>query len=101
MRRLATLASALVLFAAARFPMIDWLVFYPTPLLADPPSGVEERWIRTADGLDIHAWYATHPAASTSVVWSHGNGGNIGDRASVLIALAGRGLDVLAYDYRG
>jgi fermentation-respiration switch protein FrsA (DUF1100 family) len=101
MRRLATLAAALLLFAAARFPMIDRFVFYPTPLLADPPRGVEERWIRTADGLDIHAWYATHPAASTSVVWSHGNGGNIGDRASVLVALAERGLDVLAYDYRG
>jgi fermentation-respiration switch protein FrsA (DUF1100 family) len=101
MRRRATLASALMVFAVACPPMIDQFVFFPAPLLANPPRGVEERWIRTADGIDIHAWYATHPKARTSVVWSHGNGGNIGDRASLLIALAGRGLDVLAYDYRG
>lgn len=43
------------------------------------------------------------PAASAAptLVWSHGNGGNIADRADVLLALAARGLDVLAYDYRG
>jgi uncharacterized protein len=101
MRRPATLASALLLFAAACSPMIDRFVFFPGPLLTNPPRGVEERWIRTADGFDIHAWYATHPKARTSVVWSHGNAGSIGDRASLLIALAGQGLDVLAYDYRG
>jgi fermentation-respiration switch protein FrsA (DUF1100 family) len=101
MPRLATLASALMLFAVACSPMIDQFVFFPSPLLANPPRGVEERWIRSADGFDIHAWYATHPKARTSVVWSHGNGGNIGDRASLLSALARRGLDVLAYDYRG
>ena len=101
MRALAKLAPALMLFAAARSPMIDRFVFFPAPLLADPPPGVEERWIRTADGVDIHAWYATHRDAKASVVWSHGNGGSIGERGWLLVALAARGLDVLAYDYRG
>src|SRR5262245_30683174 len=101
MRPLATLAPAVLLLAAARSAMIDRFVFFPTPLLANPPRGVEERWIRTADGFDIHAWYATHPGAKTSVVWSHGNGGSIGERAALLVALAARGIDVLAYDYRG
>ncbi len=91
----------MLLFLALRDPMINRLVFFPDRLSHDPPPGVQERWIRTADGLRIHAWYATHPQARASVVWSHGNGGNIGDRASLLVALAARGLDVLAYDYRG
>jgi fermentation-respiration switch protein FrsA (DUF1100 family) len=101
MQWLATLASALLFFAAACSRMIDHFVFFPDPLLAGPPRGVEDRWFRTADGVDIHAWYATHPGARTSVVWSHGNAGNIGNRVSLLVALAERGLDVLAYDYRG
>ncbi len=103
MRRLAAIFSGLLLAAAlvSRPAMIERLVFFPDPIVGDPPPGVEERWIRAADGVRLHAWQATHQQADTSVVWSHGNGGNIADRASVIVALAARGLDVLAYDYRG
>src|SRR5262245_31287236 len=101
MRRLAVFASGLLLFLALRGPMIDRFVFFPERHSRNPPPGVEERWIRTADGLRIHAWYAAHPQARASVIWSHGNGGNIADRGSLLVELAARGLDVLAYDYRG
>ena len=81
--------------------MIDRLVFFPDPFVGDPPSGVEERWITTSDGVRLHAWYAPHPEATASLVWSHGNGGNIDGRGDVLVALAARGFNVLAYDYRG
>jgi fermentation-respiration switch protein FrsA (DUF1100 family) len=36
-----------------------------------------------------------------TLVWSHGNGGNVACRGDVLEGLAARGLGVLAYDYRG
>jgi pimeloyl-ACP methyl ester carboxylesterase len=103
MRRLATIFSGLLLAAAlvSRPAMIERLVFFPDRIVGDPPPGVQERWIRTADGIRLHAWQATHPQAHTSVVWSHGNGGNIAYRASIIVALAAHGLDVLAYDYRG
>ncbi len=103
MRRLAAILSGLLLAAAflSGSAVIERFVFFPDPLVGDPPPGVTERWIRTADGVHLHAWQATHPQARTSVVWSHGNGGNIADRAPVLVALAARGLDLLAYDYRG
>jgi fermentation-respiration switch protein FrsA (DUF1100 family) len=81
--------------------MIDRLVFFPDPLVGDPPAGAEERWITTSDGVRIHAWYATHPRAVASLVWSHGNGGNIDGRGDVAVALAARGFNVLLYDYRG
>ena len=35
------------------------------------------------------------------LLWSHGNAGNIDSRRALLLALAARGLGVLAYDYRG
>jgi alpha-beta hydrolase superfamily lysophospholipase len=70
-----------------------------------PPPGVEERWINTADGVRIHAWYARASrratSGSTTLLWAHGNGVSIARRPDVLEALAARGLDVLAFDYRG
>ena len=81
--------------------MIDRLVFFPDPFVGDPPPGVEERWITTADGVRLHAWYAAPAGAAASLVWSHGNGGNIDGRGEVLVALAAHGFNVLAYDYRG
>jgi hypothetical protein len=80
---------------------LDSLIFFPDPLVPDPPPGVIERWITTGDGLRLHAWYVEGAPNAPTLVWSHGNGGNIGDRGDVLVALAARGLTVLAYDYRG
>jgi fermentation-respiration switch protein FrsA (DUF1100 family) len=82
--------------------VLDNLIFFPDRFVSDPPPGVEERWIATEDGVRVHAWYAP-PAAATApvLVWSHGNGGNIANRADALAGLHTRGLGVLAYDYRG
>jgi uncharacterized protein len=81
--------------------MIDRLVFFPNPFVGDPPAGVEERWFTAADGVRLNSWVARSASARATLVWSHGNAGNIAGRADVLLALASRGLDVLAYDYRG
>ena len=45
----------------------------------------------------VRGWAGRRP----TLVWSHGNAGNIAGRGVVLTALAARGLRVLAYDYRG
>jgi fermentation-respiration switch protein FrsA (DUF1100 family) len=80
---------------------LDRLIFFPEPGAQAPPPNVEERWLTTADGVRLHAWYAARPGARATLVWSHGNAGNIAGRADVLLALAARDLAVLAYDYRG
>ncbi len=81
--------------------LLDSLIFQPDSAVPAPPRGVQERWIVTKDGVRLYAWYAAGARAKATLVWSHGNGGNIAGRADVLIALAGRRLNVLAYDYRG
>ena len=80
---------------------LDRLIFLPDTDVPDPPPGVEERWITTRDDLRIHAWYVPAREARATLVWSHGNAGNIAGRVDVALALAARGVDVLAYDYRG
>ncbi len=92
------LAAALSLTGCT---MIDSFTFFPDRVVGPPPPGVEERSITTEDGERLHAWYAGGPAEAPTLVWSHGNAGNIAGRAVILRALAARDLRVLAYDYRG
>ena len=97
----ATVLLAVAVLASGCRIMIEQLIFYPDPYVGEPPPGVVERWLTAADGTRIHAWQATRQSPTAYLVWSHGNGGNIDGRADVLLALAARGFDVLAYDYRG
>src|SRR5262249_23113222 len=63
----------------------------------------EDVWMKTADGVRLHGWFikaSTQPATAT-VIYFHGNGGNISNVGWVGQSLAERGLDVLLFDYRG
>ena len=67
------------------------------------PAGAEEVWFRNAEGLKLHGWLfrpTTGPAAAT-VLYAHGNGGNLSYCEWVGEGLAARGFDVLLFDYRG
>ncbi|HVF43767.1 MAG TPA: alpha/beta hydrolase [Pyrinomonadaceae bacterium] len=67
------------------------------------PVGAEEVWFKTADGLRLYGWLF-HPRdgqAAASVIYFHGNGGNLSYCGWVGKELAARGFDVLVFDYRG
>lgn len=81
--------------------MLESFIFFPDRVMPPTPAGVVDRTIETADGVRIHAWLAVPPDPVATLVWSHGNGGNVGNRVEILLALAARDLAVLAYDYRG
>ncbi len=92
----------LLAYGAWRVSALDRLIYFPERFMPPPPPGVVERSFTAADGVRLHAWLAPPPDdAAPVLVWSHGNGGNVGGREDVLLALAARGLGVLAYDYRG
>lgn len=67
------------------------------------PRGAEEVWFRNAEGQRLYGWFfrsAARPAHGT-VVYAHGNGGNLSYCDWVGEELAARGFDVLLFDYRG
>jgi len=100
--RAALVVGAVGLLLSLALPMlIESLIFFPDRDVPAPPPGVEERWITTADGVRLHAWYGAPAAPVATLIWSHGNGGNIAGRGDVLVGLVDAGLAVLAYDYRG
>lgn len=67
------------------------------------PKGGEDVWFTTPDGVRLHGWFVqsnSKPAAAT-VIFFHGNGGNINNLGWLGEDLAARGFDVLLFDYRG
>ncbi|HEX8687377.1 MAG TPA: alpha/beta hydrolase [Pyrinomonadaceae bacterium] len=67
------------------------------------PDGAEEVWFGTADGLRLYGWLfrARGRPAGATVIYFHGNGGNVSYCGWVGESLAARGFDVLLFDYRG
>jgi uncharacterized protein len=61
----------------------------------------ENVWIRTADGEKLHAWFLPVQGARGTILYCHGNAGNITDRRPALEGLLALGFDVLIFDYRG
>lgn len=67
------------------------------------PEGAESVWFNSADGTRLHGWFfesQSGPEIAT-VVFFHGNGGNIGNVGWVGQRFAKQGFDVLVFDYRG
>jgi fermentation-respiration switch protein FrsA (DUF1100 family) len=102
---LATLTTILLALTAMARPA-DRLVFFPThehdggtPALYG--LAYEDVALTAADGVALHAWWVPAPAARRSVLFLHGNAGNISHRLDKLAVLAGLDASVLLLDYRG
>src|SRR5215204_3693965 len=67
------------------------------------PPGAEEVWFETSDGVKLYGWlfHAEGRPAAATVIYFHGNGGNLSYCDWVGESLAARGFDVLLFDYRG
>lgn len=64
------------------------------------PPGAEDVWFKTADGIDLHGWFFESDSSRT-VIYFHGNGGNISHIGWLGERLHSEGLNVLLFDYRG
>ncbi|HKL52440.1 MAG TPA: alpha/beta hydrolase [Wenzhouxiangellaceae bacterium] len=57
--------------------------------------------IETSDDERLHGWWIPHRSARASLLFSHGNAGNISHRLDSLEIFHQLRLNVLVYDYRG
>jgi len=97
---------AVVLFFVLR--QLEFMVTYhPTPYVPGPdwtlPPNGEEVWVKVANGARVHGWFlrAIGQPAGATVLYCHGNGGNLSNVAWVAQDLAKRGFDTMIFDYRG
>lgn len=81
------------------------LIFHPSVFIVDTPEilGVpwSEHYIPAEDGIDLHGWLLVNPEADHTVIFSHGNAGNISGRLSLAKTIYDAGASVFLYDYRG
>lgn len=57
--------------------------------------------IATEDGETLHGWWVPHAEARATMLFSHGNAGNISHRLESLRQFHQLQLNILIYDYRG
>ena len=78
------------------------VLYYPNKkTYGSRPSGVETLDLLTTDGLTLKAWYLPNESATTTLVYFHGNGGNLTGLVSQFQAFKELEVEVLAIDYRG
>jgi len=81
------------------------LIFQPSQELTSTPAdqglAYVDAAIRTRDGVMLHGWFVPHTTPSGTVLFLHGNAGNISDRPLTLARLHEMRLNVLMLDYRG
>lgn len=81
------------------------LLFFPVKQVNQTPIdvGLSYEWRRflTYDGHQLTGWWIPNPRAEATILFFHGNAGNIGDRIQFLAFLFEAGFSVFVFDYRG
>jgi len=106
-----TLFIVVIIFCTLAFIGLRWfefnVTFHPQRFAVEQnwtlPKNGEEVWFANKDNLKLHGWFissASQPALGT-VIYFHGNGGNISNIGWLGETLAGKSLNVLLFDYRG
>lgn len=62
---------------------------------------IEDVWIKTADGENLHWWWIPHEAAAVTFIAFHGNAASITNRTPIYKFLWKIPANVLAVEYRG
>ena len=97
-------AAVVMLVALVRY-LEPRFAFFPDAGESGTPAELglafESSTIATADGERLRAWTLPHAAPRATVVYFHGNGGNLSMWLPILAGLYRQGFTVHAIDYRG
>lgn len=84
--------------------LIERLIFFPEKVLEFIPSQLEtpyeDIFFRSQDGTILHGWFFPWPGANRTLIYFHGNAGNISHRIDKVKALRKIGLNIFLFDYR-
>jgi uncharacterized protein len=108
--RLLQIALAIAGLLYGSVVLVAWagqshLVYKPDPRSTDPSTvglqGIEERWIDTPDGVRVVAWFGRAKASQPTLLYFHGNGGNLALRSERFQRFMAKGWGVYMMAYRG
>ena len=86
--------------------MEEKFIFFPSPTIEQTPRDIgltfEDVFFTASDGVRLNGWFVSHPQATTTLLWFHGNAGNISHRLGNFRRLHDKvKSNVFAVDYRG
>lgn len=86
--------------------MEEKFIFYPATTIDRTPNDIglsfDNVIFNTSDGLRLHGWFIPHPRAQITLLWCHGNAGNISHRLENIRLLHERlPIHIFIFDYRG
>lgn len=81
------------------------LIFFPLKELVATPaesgSPYEDVFFETSDGVTLHGWFMPATKSRGTVLFCHGNAGNISHRLEKAAFFLRSGFNVFMFDYRG
>ncbi len=107
---LATVAVLYVLLGLLLFLFQERLVFLPSSAMIATPAqtgmSYEEVWFESENGRSLHGWFIpANPEAdlneAVTILFCHGNAGNISGRVSLMQTYHAAGFNVFIFDYQG
>ena len=81
------------------------MIFFPGRRVAATPASIglhyEDVYLSAEDDIRLHGWHVPHPDAQATLLFFHGNAGNISHRLDSVSIFHDLGLSVFIIDYRG
>ncbi len=81
------------------------MLYYPTSMLEMTPKDMglvyRDVFLETSDKVKLHGWFVPRSNAKATLLFLHGNAGNISHRVDNIRRLHELGLNVFIPDYRG
>lgn len=102
---LAGLCAAYLVVGVGAFILQRHLMYFPDAQRVSPASfnlpGVTERIIDAPDGARLISWFARPAPGKPTILYFHGNAGNLASRSERVRRFVARGYGVLFLSYRG
>ncbi len=93
----------LLLVAACERKLIYFPLKYPEGYWHSNEYGLsaEDVYFKAKDGVRLHGWWIPHNKAVATLLWFHGNAGNITHRIDNIARLQKLSINIFIFDYRG
>ena len=105
---LLTIAVIYALLVAVLYFSQSRMIYYPnlpSRKISATPEQVgldfQEVYFTASDGVRLHGWFLPNDNAQSTLLFFHGNAGNISHRLDSLLLFHALNFEVLIFDYRG
>jgi len=100
---LISIAAVFLFILGARY-MEAKSLFFPMKGITMTPAEIgleyEDIYFRTADNIQLNGWFIPSKNARFTILYAHGNAGNIGHRLEKIRILHEMALNIFIFDYR-